>query len=183
MAATAKINGISSAAVQAKTGKGWEEWFAILDTAGAQQMKHADIVRLLQEQHNVSDWWGQMVTVGYEHARGLRAVHQKTDGFAASASKTIDVAVERLFEAWVDEAERSQWLPHTEIKIRKATANKSLRITWPDGSRVDVDFYPKGATKSQVSVQQSQLPDAEAVEAAKAYWGQALDRLKDQLSR
>ena len=183
MSETEKINGISSAAVYAKTGKTWEEWFAILDAAGAQQMKHPDIARLLQDQHGVPDWWCQMVTVGYEQARGMRAVHQKPDGFTASASKTVDVAVERLFEAWVDDAERARWLPNANLKVRKATANKSLRITWDDESKVDVDFYAKETSKSQVALQQTQLADPEAAQAAKSYWQEALARLKELLEQ
>jgi hypothetical protein len=38
--ANAKAAGISDAAVQAKTGKTWTEWFAILDQAGAAAWPH-----------------------------------------------------------------------------------------------------------------------------------------------
>ena len=63
-----KYAGVGSEAVQAKTGKTWAEWFAILDAADAQTMSHPRIARYLQEEHSVPDWWCQMVTVGYEQA-------------------------------------------------------------------------------------------------------------------
>ena len=42
-------------------------------------------------------------------------------------------------------------------KIRKATENRSLRITWPNGTNVDVMFYPKGEAKMQLTVEHARL--------------------------
>jgi hypothetical protein len=73
---TNKTAGISSAAVKKATGKDWKQWFTLLDKAGARKMPHKDIACLVYEKHQVSGWWAQMVTVGYEQARGLRQKHQ-----------------------------------------------------------------------------------------------------------
>lgn len=77
---TEKIAGMSDAAVRAKTGKGWSEWFKILDAAGARKMEHRDIANYLHKHHNVPGWWDQMITVGYEQARGRREKRQKPSG-------------------------------------------------------------------------------------------------------
>jgi uncharacterized protein YndB with AHSA1/START domain len=171
---------MSDEAVRAKTGKSWDEWFAILDAAGAQTLGHREIVALLSEQHGVGPWWRQMVTVTYEQARGMREKHQTASGYTANASRTIGVPVSRLFEAWSDEGFRRNWLP-AKMTIRKATPDKSLRITWEDGSNVDVGLVSKGESRSQVAVEHAKLPDAEAVTRAKGYWKQALDRLQQAL--
>lgn len=179
---TDTINNVSSAAVQEATGKTWDEWLATLDGDGAADMPHAQIAALAQEKHGASPWWSQMVTVGYEQARGLRARHQKSDGFAVSASRTVAVPVDVLFAAWTDEKQRARWLPGAPLAVRKATPNKSLRIDWEGGdSKVDVEFTSKGEAKSQVAIQHSRLPDGEAAAAVKAYWGDALDRMKARL--
>jgi len=179
MAEVRKAGGISSQAVRARTGKGWDEWFAILDTIGAREMGHQKIVSYLAEKHGVPGWWCQMVTVAYEQERGLRQKHQTPRGFQASASKTIAVSVERLFQAWSDPQVRRQWLGDEAIVIRKATPSKSLRITWSDGrTSVDVNLYPKGHAKSQVSLQHEKLASDEEVARVKAYWAQTLERLK-----
>ena len=48
------------------------------------------MAELLHEKYSVPGWWSQMVTVGYEQARGLRVKHQKKSGFEISATRTID---------------------------------------------------------------------------------------------
>ena len=66
-------------------------------------------------------WEAQAVTISYERGRGMRAVGQHTDGFRITASKTVDVPAERLFDAFVDETQRRQWLPDGELRERTAT--------------------------------------------------------------
>lgn len=174
-----KPGGMSDEAVKKATGRDWDEWIALLDAAGAPTLGHAGIARYLHEEHAVPGWWSQMVTVGYEQARGLRVKHQACSGdFQASGSKTIAVPLDRVFDAWNDAAIRAQWLPEP-ITIRKATPGKSLRITWDlDGTSLDVQLYAKGEAKCQVSVQHNKLADAEAVAEKKAFWSAALGRLK-----
>ena len=64
--------GISEATVQAKTGKGSAEWYAVLDRWGAREKGHTATAAYLRAQHGVAPWWAQAVTVRYEWARGLR---------------------------------------------------------------------------------------------------------------
>ena len=63
---------ISEEAVRAKTGKGWEEWYAILDACSAKEKGHTRTARHLLEEHGLSPWWAQAVTIRYEWERGLR---------------------------------------------------------------------------------------------------------------
>lgn len=171
--------GIGSDAVRAKTGKAWAEWFAILDKAGAKNWSHKEIAIFLHEQ-NCGDWWSQMVTVGYEQARGLRVRNQTADGFAAGASKTIAAPLPELFNAWSNAKTRAKWLPDAAaIAIRSATENKSMRIVWIDGkSSIVVQFYSKGTDKSQVTIERRKLKNAKEVETVKKYWTAALENLK-----
>ena len=174
--------GISAEAVRAKTGKGWAEWFAVLDQAGAAGWTHKEIASFLHGQE-CGDWWSQMVAVGYEQARGLRVKHQTADGFTAGASKTIAAPVAAVYRAWTDAKSRAKWLPDAaEVTIRSATANKSLRLVWTDGtSTVAVMFYPAGAAKSRVTIERRKLTSEKEVSQVKAYWAAALEQLKAQL--
>lgn len=85
--------------------------------------------------------------------------------------------------AWTDGLIRERWLPDVSFVVRKATPGRSIRMTWMDGSRVDVEFYEKGETKSQVSVEHRNLPDREGVERQRAFWRSALGRMKSLLER
>ena len=172
---------VSDVTVKEKTGKSWNEWFRLLDRAGAQQMTHPQIVRLLADTYDVGPWWRQMLTVGYERARGLREKHQTADGYQAGASKTVNVDVERLWSAWHNTRQRQAWLGDAELTVRKATPSKSMRITWGDGSHVDVLFQSKGVAKSVVSVDHRKLPDSARVQAMKAFWRERLTRMKERL--
>jgi uncharacterized protein YndB with AHSA1/START domain len=174
-----RVAGIGDAAVQARTGRTWAEWFALLDKAGAGKMDHRSIATYIHDEHGCSGWWSQMVTVGYEQERGLRERHQKPEGYQISASRTINASAAKLFNAWSDESLRTQWLPRTPVTVRKATAGKSLRITWKDGkTSVDVNIYPKDKGKCQITVQHSKLANLATAERMKGFWGKTLDRLR-----
>ena len=184
MPSTTKVQSprMSDEAVQAKTGKKWDQWFAILDKAGAKEMSHKDIVKLLNSKHDVGPWWQQMVTVTYEQARGLRDAHEKPGGYQISVSRTVNVPLANLYKSVANEKSRSRWLPEDGLDVRKATANKSMRVTWKDGkTSLEINFYPKGDGKSQIVVQHSKLPDAKAAAKMKTFWGKALDKLREVL--
>ncbi|MEX2219651.1 MAG: SRPBCC domain-containing protein [Phycisphaerales bacterium] len=181
-----KVAGISTAAVEKATGRGWADWVRILDRDGAAKLGHPEIARLVSAKHGVGDWWSQMVTVGYEQARGLRARHQRPDGFTISGNKTVNVPVARLYRAWADAKLRERWLPDADLEVRRVTANKSMRITWDaskaDGpTSVDANFYAKGEGKSQVSLNHTKLPSAAAGDRMKRFWRGRLDSLKKVL--
>ena len=168
--------------VVAATGRGWQQWLEVLDGWGAASRSHTEIARWLREEHGVDGWYSQSITVGYERARGLRAPGQRPDGFAVGASKTVAVPVERLFEAFDDEKIRERWLPGAGLSLRTATAPRTARYDWEDGStRVVVGFDDMGEAKSRVAVSHERLPDADAAEGMKAWWRERLVALRSLL--
>jgi len=175
-----RLAGVGSDAVMRATGRAWDEWLKVLDRAGAKSLPHKEIALMLSRKFSVPDWWSQMVTVGYEQARGLRAVHQKASGFAANASKTVGTTVSQLYNAWNDPAMRSRWLTDAPVEVRRSTDGKSMRMTWTVGdSSVDVGFFAKGADKSAVQVEHGKLKNEAEVLRQKKFWKDALDRLKE----
>jgi|GEM_PF-858082 len=103
------------------------------------------------------------------------------EGYRAYASRTVNVPVERLFAAWMDEAARNSWLGEGKLSIRGVTENRSLRARWEDDTPVDVRFTAKGDAKSEVSVDHRRIVDEEAAAAQKALWKDALGRLKGRI--
>ena len=149
--------------IRRRTGRGWEEWFAMLDAWGAAERTHRDIARWVAEQQGVEPlaWNAQAIAGSYELARGLRAVGEKEDGFAITASKTVGVEVQRLFDAFLEVPLRERWLPDGELSERTATKPKSARFDWGDGrTRINVTFLVKEASKSTVALEHRRLADA-----------------------
>ena len=175
---------LSDEAVKAKTGKTWKEWFTILDKAGAKKLSHPEIVKILSEQHGVSSWWRQMVTVTYEQARGMRELHQKPGGFEISVSRTINVPLAKLYKAFETAKARSVWLAEDSLAVGKTKANKTIRGAWNEvATSLEISFIPKSEIKSQVVVTHRKLPNAKASVTMKAFWGKALDRLRALLEK
>ena len=173
---------VSDEVIRRRTGRGWEEWFDLLDDSGAIAKPHAEIARWLQSEHGIDGWSAQSVTVSYERARGRRAVGEHADGFAITASKTVAVPVDRLYDAFVDESLRERWLPDGRLRERTATRPKSARFDWGAGeTRVVAGFTAKGDARSVVDVEHARLPDAAEAERMKAYWRERVAALKEEL--
>jgi hypothetical protein len=173
---------VSDDKMREATGRSHEEWFTILDEWGGTSHNHTEIARHVIDELGVPGWWGQSITVSYERARGLRAVGQMKDGWTVSASKTVSVAVDALFDAVVEERLRKEWLLDADLTRRTATKPRSARYDWEDGStRVNISFESKGPAKATVFVSHERLPDADTAEAMKAYWRSALVDLKARL--
>jgi hypothetical protein len=174
---------VSDESVRAKTGKGWDDWFKLLDDAGAAKLSHPEIVAIFASKYSkdVGPWWQQMLAVGYERARGLRETHETAAGFVVGASKTINASVDDVYDAWADGRRRARWLKGEKPSVRTSSHAKSMRLTWPDGSSVEVYFTKKGPSKTAVAVQHGKLENKNTVEKMKAYWKEQLEGLKASL--
>ncbi len=174
----------SDAEIRRRTGRGWEEWFDLLDSWGAPQRSHRETARWVAEQQGIAPlaWNAQAVAGSYERARGLRAPGEHPDGFRISVTRTIGAPAPRIHEAFVDEALRARWLPDGGVRLRTATPPRSARFDWGDGAtRVHVVLDAKGPEKTAVSVEHIRLADAEEAERVKARWRERLDALRTLL--
>jgi hypothetical protein len=174
----AELAGMSDASVKKATGCTWERWVRSLDKWGAATKSHREIAAMVSK-FGAPDWWTQMVTVGYERIKGLRDKGQRRDGgYEASKSRTFDVAVSRVYDAFRNDRTRTRWLDK-QVTVKSATAPKRMRLAWPDGTSAVVGFVAKGPAKSLVAIQHEKLPDRAAIEAMKKEWGDAFERLSD----
>jgi len=170
---------MSDEAIRRRTGRGWEEWFDLLDEWGGAERSHAEAARWIAEEHGTGGWNAQSVVVSYERARGLRAVGERPDGFTVTASKTVAVPIEELYAAFVDESVRRRWLPDGELRERTATRPTTARFDWGDSdTRVVVGFIEKGEGRSTAALAHEKLPDAEEAERMKAFWRERVVVLK-----
>ena len=138
----------------------------VLDAHGGSEKPHRDIAKYVSSL-GAPDWWAQTVTVGYERIRGLRDKGQRRGGgYEASKSRTFNVPVATLFNAFADARMRRRWLP-VRITVRSATPPKRMRVIWEDETVVQLGFTAKGDNKSAVAVQHEKLPNRAAVDGMK----------------
>ncbi len=177
----ASVAGMSDASVSKKTGRTWAEWVRVLDATGAAGKPHGEIAEYVSSL-GTPGWWTQMVTVGYERIRGLRERGQRRGGgYDASKSRTFNVPIARLFNAFANARTRRAWLPVT-VTVRSSTPHKRIRIAWDDGTQAQIGFISKGAAKSVAAVQHEKLPNRSAADAMKKAWGEYFDRLGQRLA-
>jgi hypothetical protein len=172
-------NTMTDAAIKARTGKDWEEWFAALDKAGAVKLDHTGIAKLAREDMGAGDWYGQMVAVSYERARGIRAMNQKCDGeFSVSVTRVMGVSLPKLYAAATGTPQ--SWFPKRAFEETSRTKDKYWRGKWKSG-KLEIGFYAKGPGKAQIALQSNKLPNAEAVETERAVWKKAIDKLQKNI--
>ena len=180
-----RVLATSEETIRQRTGRGWEEWFDLLDEWGAADRSHREIAIWLAEQQGIVPlaWNAQAVAHSYELARGLRVVGEHADGFRASITKTVAAPVERLFDAFVDPSQRGRWLDG-ELRERTSTKPRSARFDWGNGdSRVHVTFTPKGADRSTATVSHERLADAQEAAGMKTFWRNRMTTLQQELER
>ena len=179
----AKVAGMSDASIEKRTGCTWEKWVWALDHAKAYEWSHRAIADYVNKTWKTGDWWTQAVVVGYERIKGLRDKGQRRGGaYEANKSKTIAAPPSQVYRAFADSRLRRKWLPGVPVTIRKSTPGKSVRMTWEDGTSVEVWLTPKGA-KTATAVTHTKLGGKEDSEARKRYWDDKLKALASLLER
>jgi hypothetical protein len=174
---------LSDESVKKATGFDWPRWVSALDKAGAKEMSHPELVAYIREKYKTPSWWTQMVAVGYERIRGLRAHGQQRSGeWTITKSKTVAVPLAKLYAAFSNARRRAQWLLGVKLTIRKATVNKSMRVRWEDGSSVDIGFFTRGEAKSQVALEHRKHASKADADRMRAFWTERLNALAAMLT-
>jgi hypothetical protein len=175
---------LSDESVKKATGCDWTKWVFVLDKAGGKEMSHPELVKHIREKYKTPSWWTQMVAVGYERIRGLRAQGQQRSGeWTITKSKTVAVPLAKLYAAFSNARQRAKWMPGVKLTIRTSTVNKSMRIRWEDGSPVDVGFFARGEAKSQVALEHRKLASKADADRIRAFWSERLDALAAMLKK
>jgi len=184
---------LSNRAAIKSTGHDLAYWFRILDEFGKGH-GHTRAAEYLYAEHKVRPWHGQMITVTWERARGLRQENQSCTGtFQVSVSRAIDAPVERIVDFINDAKSRKAWLKTASPALARAledafAAGKSMELKKAGYARmrykwlssvVELRATGKSGGKSSLVADSSALPDADAVSVRREAFSQALDRLRD----
>lgn len=198
-----KIAGITDAAVEDATGKGWAEWLAVLDEADATDLDHKEIVAVLDNAGVENPWWHQQLAVGYEQERGMREVGETaTAGFEIGVQRTLPVGPDELWRlltsaegvyVWLGEARGVTFEPGepyrtadgTTGEIRTVSSGERVRLTWqPEGwekpSTLQLTLTcPRNTDeRTTLRVHQEKLASGEQREEMGEHWRGVLDRIE-----
>jgi hypothetical protein len=166
MAVRGSSDTVGDAAMHEATGRAPEEWFALLDAAGANGWRHPEIAAWLRDEHGVDAWWCQSVTVRYEQARGMRLPGQQADGtFAASSSRTIDGPLDEAYGRAVTAVTAAHGSP---TSARASGARPFARFAAAGGGSVLVTAEATAAGRVKVAAVHERLASPEAAADAKA---------------
>jgi hypothetical protein len=174
-------SGLNDEAVQRGTGRPLATWFDLLDAWGARERTHREIARWLVDEHGVGGWWAQSLTVGYERARGMRAMHEMAAGFSVTATRTVATSADAVLDAFLDPVRRERWLGDVAMRVRRSTPEKGARFDWDEPPSRVVLGLTHGVGRVQVAIAHEKLPDAESAERLKAMWRERLAALKEML--
>jgi uncharacterized protein YndB with AHSA1/START domain len=190
--------------VNRATGRTWEQWIAFIDRHGGEDLDHKGIVKLLAHEGAVqSGWWQQMVTVGYEHAKGRRRTGETADaGFQVGVQRALPLGRQALWELLTSGPGLRTWLG----SVRKPTLEPGAVLETRDGTRAEIRtlrsgqrlrlHYQPGARARATTLQLSlscprNTPDRTTLrfhheklasqtqrEQMRAHWRAVLDRLE-----
>lgn len=197
------LSRVSSSSVRQATGRGWEQWLELLDAADAGDWDHKQIVAHLEREHAEvgSGWWRQSIAVGYEQARGKRVVGQTADaGFQVGVQRSVAATATEVWELitsrpelWLGEGASVDFdkggryelppgvdAPGVSGEVRVVKPGDRLRMTWqPEGwpapATLQLTLSRSGSDKTAIHAHLEKLPNADAREAMRKRWREALE--------
>jgi uncharacterized protein YndB with AHSA1/START domain len=194
---------ISNAAVHKATGRGWDEWFALLDAAGARDWSHKEIVAWLAANAELSGWWRQSVAVAFEKAAGKRVLGETADaGFQVGVRITVEAPLEAAWDALVSPAGKALWLRSettelvpgaayeapdgTEGEVRVVKPPNRIRFTHrrkgaAAASTVQIALVRSAEAKTAITYHHEKLRDLDERELMRRHWKAVAERIKEMV--
>ncbi|GAA1820709.1 DUF4287 domain-containing protein [Agromyces neolithicus] len=151
-------DGVGDDAVREATGRGRDEWFALLDAAGATGWRHRDIAGWLVSEHRVDPWWSQNLTVAFEQTRGIRSPGQRQDGtYEASVTRTVALEKTEALRALAKVV--SGALDVEPLALNLEAKNATARFPIDDGEFVLASSSDRPGGKASIGLVWGRMPD------------------------
>ncbi|MFD4179916.1 hypothetical protein [Rhodococcus sp. NPDC058514] len=172
----------NTAAIEKATGRDWSDWVTLLDGAGAKNLPHNEIARLVHDEWGTTGWWAQSVTVAYEQQIGRRIPGQDCNGeFSVSVSKTVPGTMDEALEKWValvgERTEFSDVPVFGEPTVSATEKWRYWRCQLEDGTRVSVTIHQKSPDKAALGIGHEKLETPEAALHWRPFWKQLVAEL------
>ncbi|BBU38901.1 MAG: ATPase [Bacillaceae bacterium] len=191
-------------AVQDATGITWEEWVTTLKQAVDSSWSHEHMKEHICEQFQVSDEWGEWLTVMYGQLLGRIPVGVTKDaGVQIGVRKTIKVEQEKVWDyltspqglpLWIGDVSEFRLQKGYEFKSKEGICGKltvvlpfrKLRMKWklPEWekpSRLQLYLLPTDSGKTTIAIHQEMLDDVYVRELMRRFWADKLEQIKNYL--
>jgi hypothetical protein len=161
------------------TGKSWDEWCDLIESWPEADQGHAAVAARVLAEFDVTGWWGQGITVGWERITGRRLVNQMADGtFTAAVSRTITIDADALRAMLYDDADRADLFGGMASEMRSRPGVKMPRIRLDVGT-VGIAIEEKANGRATVTVSHEKLTEPADVDQWKPFWTEWLEALDD----
>lgn len=170
---------MSDESVRAATGRGWDEWCDVIDAWSGHTDGHAAVAAHVHAEYEVTHWWAQAVTGGWERITGRRLPNQMSDGtFTASRSRTLRIDGARLRAELLDADGRSDLFGGVDGTLRSKPTSKAVRVALGPGTALFA-IEPLADGRTKVTVSHERLPTLDALDEWKFFWQEWLDALDE----
>lgn len=199
-----KVGAVSTVSVEKGTGRGWDEWLAILDEAGARAWTHQETVAYLARRYRLTEWWRQGVTGGYGVMTGKRVAGRNLKGeYSITVTKSMPVADKALWKLLASPEGLAAWLkPLGEFRlqakrafetedgafgeVRTMLAGRRARLSWRESdedkpSIVQLYVAHRPGAKSLLVFTHEGLVDGRRREPLRARWRAAAEALRGMI--
>jgi hypothetical protein len=165
--------GLSDAAVAARSGRSVREWLEILDAEAATRLSHDQIVALLVDVYEASEWGAQSVAVRYQQERGIPLPGQQADGtFQVSVSRSILGPQSALLDLAIARATALAEQDPTEV--HRLPDRTTAEWTLANGDLLTARVGAPSRDKCAVSLVQSRIRLPELVAQVRRQLGQVV---------
>lgn len=198
------IGKVSAASVKKGSGKNWDQWIAILNKLGAQNLSHQDIVSVLATKYKLNLWWQQWVAIGYEIHIGRRVAGWNAKGeYSLTTTKSLHFDSKVVWKFLFSDQGLQLWLrPMGEFKliknfsfetengyygeVRTLKAGQRLRMTlqdpdWEKKSILQLQVIQKDKNKCLLVFTHEHLRNGRLREPLKDYWKTAVEDIAKSL--
>jgi hypothetical protein len=170
------LNRVSNDKLLAVTGKSWTEWFEIINNLITQHTIQKPTAKTLSQEYGLEDYWAKTIIDEFDFDNAFPRKENKNTDFEISATLTIQAPLHVVEQGFTDSSLRRMWLPEVN-EFKKYNTGKNVRFDWIDDTLVSVNFYPKNASKCQVSLQHSKIKELDKRDHYRQEWKTRLDLL------
>ncbi|MGZ7446119.1 SRPBCC family protein [Paenibacillus sp. TH7-28] len=198
------VSSIFKEEIRKATGRSWEDWVTALEGTIDPGWSDERIKKEIQQQHHVSEEWGEWIATMYAPLMGRVPVGTTKDaGVQIGVRRTLAAPKEQVWEFLTTPAGLSLWIgdvPSFKLEVGYKFASKEgvsgkisvvkpyqkLRLTWkrPEWeqfSRLQLYVLSTNTGKTTVSIHQEMLEEVFIRELMKRHWEDMLAELKRYL--